>query len=64
MMTGREIIVEKRQLSTISTEVKFMVPIYKTVMVGKKERQVLDFDQMKKMGIQKKVCEKVVINWI
>ncbi|OXA52227.1 uncharacterized protein LOC110852807 [Folsomia candida] len=64
MMTGKEIIVKKDKLQTVPTNVKYMVPIYKTEMVGKKERQVLDVDKMKKVGVQKKVYGKVVITWI
>lgn len=41
-----------------------MVPIYKTVGVGEKERQILDIDKMKKADVHTKVYEKVVINWI
>ncbi|XP_021956379.1 uncharacterized protein LOC110852586 [Folsomia candida] len=64
MMTGKDIVVKKDKLKTVPTEVDFMVPIFKTVGAGKKKRQVLDTDKMKKEGVQKKVYEKLVINWI
>ncbi|XP_021959881.1 uncharacterized protein LOC110855803 [Folsomia candida] len=64
MMTGKEIVVKKDKLKTVPKEVDFMVPIFKTVGVGEKKQQVLDTDKMKKEGVQKKVYEKLVINWI
>ncbi|OXA59850.1 uncharacterized protein LOC110843624 [Folsomia candida] len=64
MMTGKGVVVKKEKLKAVPTEVKFMVPIYKTVGVGEKARQVLDVDKMKKVGVQKKVYDKIVICWI
>ncbi|OXA41733.1 uncharacterized protein LOC110859728 [Folsomia candida] len=64
MMTGKEIVVKKDTLKTVPKEVDFMVPIFKTVGAGEKKRQVLDTNKMKKEGVQKKVYEKLVTNWI
>lgn len=46
MLMDKRGVVKKEKLKTFQTEVKVMVPTYKTVGVGEKERQVLNLEMV------------------